>query len=79
MSQVSYDSRAMKIDGRRVLLFSGAIHYPRSTPAMWPQLLARSLDELPPQTRRAYDAIKALVRERCESHRRFTPGIVMDA
>lgn len=39
MSNVSYDSRAVLIDGRRTLLLSGSIHYPRSTPAMWPGLM----------------------------------------
>lgn len=32
-----------------------------------PELLGRSLDELPPQTRRLLDAVKALVLERCEA------------
>jgi DNA primase len=32
-----------------------------------PELLGRSLDELPPQTRRVYEAVKALVRERMEA------------
>jgi DNA primase catalytic core len=32
-----------------------------------PELLARSLDELPPQTRRLYEEIKAIVRGRCET------------
>jgi hypothetical protein len=31
-----------------------------------PELLGRSLDELPPQTRRVYEVIKALVCERCD-------------
>lgn len=39
MPKVSYDSRAVLIDGQRTLLTSGAIHYPRSTPEMWPDLL----------------------------------------
>ncbi len=42
MSAVSYDSRALKLDGRRVLVLSGAIHYPRSTPDMWPSLMRAS-------------------------------------
>lgn len=29
---VSYDGRSLIIDGKRELLFSGSIHYPRSTP-----------------------------------------------
>jgi len=32
-----------------------------------PELLGRSLDELPPQTRRLLDAVKELVKERCEA------------
>ncbi|HUW31492.1 MAG TPA: beta-galactosidase, partial [Planctomycetota bacterium] len=39
---VSYDHRAITLDGNRVLLLSGAIHYPRSTPAMWPRMLKLS-------------------------------------
>ncbi|HYG57286.1 MAG TPA: beta-galactosidase, partial [Symbiobacteriaceae bacterium] len=42
MPQISYDSRALTINGKRTLLMSGAIHYPRSTPAMWPDLMRRS-------------------------------------
>ncbi|CAL9210224.1 unnamed protein product, partial [Musa hybrid cultivar] len=29
---VTYDGRALMINGTRRLLFSGSIHYPRSTP-----------------------------------------------
>lgn len=29
---VSYDQRALKLDGQRRMLISGSIHYPRSTP-----------------------------------------------
>ena len=32
-----------------------------------PELLGRSLDELPPQTRRVFEAIKQIVRERCDA------------
>ncbi|KAK1633099.1 hypothetical protein QYE76_007414 [Lolium multiflorum] len=38
-SVVTYDERSLLIDGRRDLFFSGAIHYPRSPPEMWPKLL----------------------------------------
>jgi len=30
--EVSHDGRAIKIDGKRRVLISGSIHYPRSTP-----------------------------------------------
>ena len=39
---VGYDNRAVLIGGKRRLILSGAIHYVRSTPAMWPKLLAES-------------------------------------
>lgn len=31
---VSYDQRALKLDGQRRMLISGSIHYPRSTPTV---------------------------------------------
>ncbi|KAG5062389.1 hypothetical protein AAZX31_02G067000 [Glycine max] len=39
---VSYDGRAITIDGKRKILFSGSIHYPRSTAEMWPSLIEKS-------------------------------------
>ncbi|XP_057966485.1 beta-galactosidase 11-like [Malania oleifera] len=39
---VTYDGRSLMVDGRRELLFSGSIHYPRSTPEMWPDLLKKA-------------------------------------
>ncbi|KAL8158433.1 beta-galactosidase 9 [Apium graveolens] len=39
---VSYDHRALIIDGRRRMLISAGIHYPRATPQMWPDLIAKS-------------------------------------
>lgn len=39
---VNYDHHALIIDGKRTFLLSGAIHYPRSTPAMWSDLMRRS-------------------------------------
>ncbi|CAF3635942.1 unnamed protein product, partial [Rotaria sordida] len=36
---VSYDPRAITINGVRTMLISGAIHYPRSTPGMWPYIM----------------------------------------
>ncbi|MBA0625907.1 hypothetical protein Godav_003653, partial [Gossypium davidsonii] len=29
---VTFDGRSLMIDGQHLLLFSGSIHYPRSTP-----------------------------------------------
>lgn len=40
--QVTYDGRSLIIDGERKLLFSGSIHYPRSTPDMWPALISKA-------------------------------------
>ncbi|KAI9329137.1 glycosyl hydrolases family 35-domain-containing protein [Zopfochytrium polystomum] len=39
---VSYDHRALIIDGKRRILFTATMHYPRSSPGMWPFLLARA-------------------------------------
>ena len=36
---VSYDERAILINGERVWLLAAGVHYPRSSPSMWPQLL----------------------------------------
>lgn len=34
-ANVTYDHRAMVIDGKRRVLVSGSIHYPRSTPEVF--------------------------------------------
>ncbi|KAK4779938.1 hypothetical protein SAY87_016044 [Trapa incisa] len=39
---VSYDGRAITIDGEHRILLSGSIHYPRSTVEMWPDLIKKS-------------------------------------
>ncbi|KAF3778382.1 Beta-galactosidase 6 [Nymphaea thermarum] len=39
---ISYDGRSLLINGQRRMLFSGSIHYPRSTPQMWPDLIAKA-------------------------------------
>nr|KYP61873.1 Beta-galactosidase 3 [Cajanus cajan] len=41
-AEVTYDGRSLIIDGHRNILFSGSIHYPRSTPQMWPDLIAKA-------------------------------------
>lgn len=43
-ANVTYDHRALVIDGQRRVLISGSIHYPRSTPDMWPDLIQKSKD-----------------------------------
>ncbi|PSS18059.1 Beta-galactosidase [Actinidia chinensis var. chinensis] len=42
IASVSYDNRAIKINGQRKILISGSIHYPRSTPEMWPDLIQKA-------------------------------------
>ncbi|KMT02832.1 hypothetical protein BVRB_8g194140 [Beta vulgaris subsp. vulgaris] len=39
---VSHDGRALLINGERKIILSGSIHYPRSTPEMWPDLIKKS-------------------------------------
>ncbi|WCJ43523.1 Beta-galactosidase [Euphorbia peplus] len=41
-STVTYDRKAILINGQRRLLFSGSIHYPRSTPDMWEDLILKA-------------------------------------
>ncbi|CAL0330050.1 unnamed protein product [Lupinus luteus] len=41
-AEVTYDGRSLVIDGHRKILFSGSIHYPRSTPQMWPNLIEKA-------------------------------------
>ncbi|CAI9782665.1 unnamed protein product [Fraxinus pennsylvanica] len=41
---VSYDDKAFIINGQRKILISGSIHYPRSTPQMWPDLIQKAKD-----------------------------------
>ncbi|GJN12946.1 hypothetical protein PR202_ga31275 [Eleusine coracana subsp. coracana] len=39
---VAYNDRALVINGERRILISGSIHYPRSTPEMWPDLIKKA-------------------------------------
>ena len=41
-SHTAFDRRAIRLGGKPVLLLSGSIHYPRSTPGMWPKLMAEA-------------------------------------
>ncbi|CAK7352366.1 unnamed protein product [Dovyalis caffra] len=41
---VDYDSNAVIINGERKIIMAGAIHYPRSTPEMWPDLMQKAKD-----------------------------------
>ncbi|KAK1377747.1 Beta-galactosidase [Heracleum sosnowskyi] len=43
-ASVSYDNKAIIINGQRRILISGSIHYPRSTPQMWPDLIQKAKD-----------------------------------
>jgi hypothetical protein len=42
--KITYDHRAITFDGKRELILSGAIHYPRSTPKMWPDIMKKTSD-----------------------------------
>ncbi|XP_038716273.1 beta-galactosidase 5-like [Tripterygium wilfordii] len=41
---VTYDRKAIIINGQRRILISGSIHYPRSTPEMWEDLIQKAKD-----------------------------------
>ncbi|KAK8684135.1 hypothetical protein V6N13_040167 [Hibiscus sabdariffa] len=53
-SNVTYDGRSLIINGHHKILFSGSIHYPQSTPQMWPSLIAKA-------KARGLDVIETLV------------------
>lgn len=42
---VTYDSRAILINGQRAMLLSGSVHYVRSTPAMWEDIMRKTKQE----------------------------------
>jgi hypothetical protein len=42
LTNISYDDHAILINGKRQLLIAGAIHYPRSSPGMWPYLFKQA-------------------------------------
>nr|GEV96064.1 beta-galactosidase 3-like [Tanacetum cinerariifolium] len=39
---VTYDHKSLLINGERKILISGSIHYPRSTPEMWDDLIVKA-------------------------------------
>ncbi|KAI3718837.1 hypothetical protein L6452_19722 [Arctium lappa] len=39
---VTYDNKALVIDGRKRILQSGSIHYPRATPEVWPDIIRKA-------------------------------------
>ncbi|KAM7482640.1 hypothetical protein LguiB_007223 [Lonicera macranthoides] len=41
---VTYDRKALIVNGHRRILFSGSIHYPRSSPQMWEDLIEKAKD-----------------------------------
>ncbi|KAG8075440.1 hypothetical protein GUJ93_ZPchr0006g45255 [Zizania palustris] len=43
-ADVSYDHKSLVINGQHRILMSGSIHYPRSTPEMWPDLIQKAKD-----------------------------------
>ncbi|KAL2322544.1 hypothetical protein Fmac_026923 [Flemingia macrophylla] len=42
--EVTYDANALIINGERHLIFSGSVHYPRSTVEMWPDIIQKAKD-----------------------------------
>ncbi|WMV13106.1 hypothetical protein MTR67_006491 [Solanum verrucosum] len=41
---VTYDKKSLIINGQRKILFSGSVHYPRSTPDMWEGIIQKAKD-----------------------------------
>jgi len=62
-------SETKEVQGRPVPFIRATLDDIALANRLAPELLGRSLDELPPQTRRLYEVIKAIVRDRCESEK----------
>ncbi|KAL8460332.1 hypothetical protein ACS0TY_032031 [Phlomoides rotata] len=43
-TSVTYDSKALVIDGKQRILQSGSVHYPRTTPEVWPEIIGKAKD-----------------------------------
>ncbi|MFA7160155.1 MAG: CHC2 zinc finger domain-containing protein, partial [Kiritimatiellia bacterium] len=57
------------VQGRQVPFIRATLEDIELANNLAPELLGRSLDELPPQTRRVYEVIKAIIRKRCEAEK----------
>ncbi|KAL5229014.1 hypothetical protein ABZP36_017279 [Zizania latifolia] len=44
LAAVTYDRKAVVVNGQRRILISGSIHYPRSVPEVWPDLIQKAKD-----------------------------------
>ncbi|XP_030491853.2 beta-galactosidase 15 [Cannabis sativa] len=42
IKNVTYDAKSFMINGKRQIILSGSIHYPRSTQHMWPDLIQKA-------------------------------------
>lgn len=42
---VTYDERSFIVAGKRTLLLSGSVHYPRSSPVQWDDIFRRMVDD----------------------------------
>jgi len=62
-------SETKEVQGRQVPFIRATFDDIALANRLAPDLLGRSLDELPPQTRRLYEVIKAIVCERCDGEK----------
>ena len=67
LHQHQRESESREVRGRQVPFIRATLDDIALANRLAPELLGRSLDELPPQTRRLLEAVKKIVRERCES------------
>ena len=66
LHQHQRDIQTRLVNGREVPFIRVTLDDIEQANQLAPEVLGRSLDELPPQTRRMYEAFKSLVKERCE-------------
>jgi hypothetical protein len=69
LHQHQREGESHTVNGRSVPFIRATLDDIALANRLAPDLLGRSLDELPPQTRRVYEVIKQIVRERCDGER----------
>jgi DNA primase len=69
LHQHQRSAETKEVSGRHVPFIRATLDDIELANRIAPELLGRSLDELPPQTRRVYETIKQIVRDRCDGEK----------
>ena len=69
LHQHQREVQTRNVNGREVPFIRVTLGDIEQANQLAPEIIGRSLDELPPQTRRMYEVFKSLVKERCEAEK----------